>query len=356
MARALELARLGRFWAKPNPHVGCVLLRDGHVIGEGFTQPAGEAHAEVMALTAAGDARGATAYVTLEPCAHHGRTPPCAQALISAGVSRVVVAIEDPDPRVSGAGCALLRQSGIRVDVGVGAGAAADKLSGFLLRMARGWGRVRLKSAMSLDGRMAMASGESQWITGTEARCDVQRLRAESGFIVTGIGTVLADNCALTVRPECFKYDQELQLRATRVPPTRVVLDSLGRIPPNAKVLDGAAPAWVFSSVAVDHLDAQTQSVDASGQGLNLQAIFTALGEAGANDILVEAGPRLSTALLQGGWIDEWVVYQSPLIMGVTAQSAVQLSFETLADSLRLESVSLDRIGQDMRLVLRPIR
>jgi len=356
MARALALARLGRFWAKPNPHVGCVLVRDGRVIGEGFTQPAGDAHAEVVALRAAGDARGATAYVTLEPCAHHGRTPPCAEALIASGVRRVVVAIEDPDPRVSGAGCEQLRQSGVLVDVGVCAEAAAEELRGFLLRQSRGWGRVRLKSAMSLDGRMAMASGESQWITGAEARADVHRLRAESGFIVTGVGTVLADDCALTVRPECFTDDPEVQQRATRVPPTRVVLDSQGRMQPNARILDDSAPSWVFSSVPVDHVDLQTRCVEASPQGLALQPIFTALGEAGANEILVEAGPRLSTALLQGGWIDEWVIYQSPSILGTSAQSAVQLRFETLAESMRLEYASLDQIGQDVRLVLRPTR
>ena len=202
MARALQLARLGRYSAMPNPHVGCVLVRDGGVIGEGFTRPAGGNHAEIEALAAAEDARGATAYVTLEPCSHQGRTGPCADALVAAGVSRVVVAMPDPNPLVAGQGLAKLRDAGITVDCGLLATEARQLIPGYIARMTRGRGRVRAKLAMSLDGRTAMASGESQWITGPAARRDVQRLRAGSCAIVTGVGTVLADDCALTVRTE----------------------------------------------------------------------------------------------------------------------------------------------------------
>jgi diaminohydroxyphosphoribosylaminopyrimidine deaminase/5-amino-6-(5-phosphoribosylamino)uracil reductase len=203
MARALEISRLGRYWAAPNPHVGCVLVREGAVIAEGFTQPAGGNHAEVEALARAGElAWGATAYVTLEPCAHTGRTGPCVEALIAAGVAEVIIGLEDPNPLVNGAGIRALRDAGISVVTGIHGAEITAELQGFMLRMSRGWGRVRLKLASSLDGRTAMASGESQWITSPEARADVQRLRAESSAVLTGIGTVLADDCSLTVRAE----------------------------------------------------------------------------------------------------------------------------------------------------------
>ena len=197
MARALQLARKGRCWASPNPHVGCVMVREGVVIGEGFTQPAGGNHAEIEALASEGDVSGATAYVSLEPCSHTGKTGPCADALIGAGVSRVVAAMEDPNPEVAGQGLAKLRDAGISTDVGVLEGEARTEIAGFVARMTRGRGRVRAKLAMSLDGRTAMASGESQWITGPAARSDVQKLRAESCAIVTGSGTVLADDLSL---------------------------------------------------------------------------------------------------------------------------------------------------------------
>ena len=207
MQRAIELGRQARYWSAPNPPVGCVLIRDDQEIGAGFTQPAGQAHAEVMALKAAGDATGATAYVTLEPCSHQGQTGPCAKALIDAGVGRVVVALEDPNPQVAGSGIAALRSVGIEVELGEGADLVEADLAGFLLRMRRGYGRITLKIAMSLDGRTAMASGESQWITGEVARQDLQRLRAQSDLMVTGVGTVLADDCRLTLRADELPLD-----------------------------------------------------------------------------------------------------------------------------------------------------
>ena len=248
MARALRLAERGRYWARPNPHVGCVITHGEQVVGEGFTQPPGQGHAEVQALAQAGErARGATAYVTLEPCAHFGRTPPCADALISAGVSRVVVALEDPDPRVSGGGAQRLRDAGVQVEVGLLAGQVERQLAGFLLRQRRGRGRLRTKIAMSLDGRTGMASGESQWITGPAARADVQRLRAESCAVVTGIGTVLADDCALTVRADELHSDAPLPPPAQRA--LRVVADRRLRTPPQARVLAGEQPSLLRARV-----------------------------------------------------------------------------------------------------------
>jgi diaminohydroxyphosphoribosylaminopyrimidine deaminase / 5-amino-6-(5-phosphoribosylamino)uracil reductase len=226
MARALQLARRAQYSAMPNPHVGCVLAREGHVIGEGFTCPAGGNHAEVEAVRDAGDALGATAYVTLEPCSHQGKTGPCADALIRAGVARVVVAMSDPNPLVTGRGVEKLRAAGIVVDCGLLESEARCLIPGFISRMTRGRGRVRAKLAMSMDGRTAMADGESRWITGPAARQDVQRLRAMSCAIITGVNTVLADDCALTVRPEELGLSPEAAQLACSRPPLRVVLDS----------------------------------------------------------------------------------------------------------------------------------
>lgn len=243
MARALQLAKRGQYSAMPNPHVGCVLVRDGLVVGEGFTQPAGGNHAEIEALQRAGTAaRGATAYVTLEPCSHQGKTGPCASALVKAGVQRVVAAMMDPNPLVAGNGFDLLRAEGVQVESGLLETDARELIPGFIARMVRGRGRVRAKLAMSLDGRTAMASGESQWITGPAARADVQRLRAMSCAVVTGVGTVIADDCSLTVRAGELGLPALEAERASARQPLRVVLDSRLRTPAGAKVLDRAAP------------------------------------------------------------------------------------------------------------------
>ena len=352
MARALQLARQARYTAMPNPHVGCVLVRDGHVIGEGFTRPAGGNHAEIEALAAAGDAAGATAYVTLEPCSHHGKTGPCADALVAAGVSRVVAAMQDPTPLVAGQGLDRLRTAGIDVACGLLEREAREVIPGFIARMSRGRGRVRAKLAMSLDGRTAMASGESQWITGSAARRDVQRLRAMSCAIVTGVGTVLADDCALTVR--------DLDGRAPARQPLRVVLDSGLRTRAGAKVLDGTVPTLLCHGVDAEMSEAITASgVDclplrSDDDGLDLGALMDHLAARQCNEILVESGPRLAGALLQAGLLDEMIVYMAPRLMGDLARPLVQLPLDSMSETVGLAVADVRRVGQDWRFTVIP--
>lgn len=359
MARALVLAARGRFIAPPNPHVGCVLVRDDTVIGEGYTQRAGEAHAEVMALRAAGgSALGATAYVTLEPCAHHGRTPPCTGALIDAGVTRVVAAFQDPDPRVSGSGLQILRDAGITVESGLLADQAEAMIAGFVLRMRRGRGRVRAKLAMSIDGRTAMASGESQWITGPAARADVQRLRAASCAILTGSGTVLADDCALTVRPESFAHSLgEAEPPGDRRP-LRVVLDSRRRVPASARVLSAGTPTLLLHAletpVTTVPSHVEQLAIPALPSGLELTAVMQALAARGCNEILVESGPALTGALLQAGLVDELILYMAPCLLGSSAQPLLQLPLDSMADKVELSTVDVRRVGSDWRFTLVP--
>jgi diaminohydroxyphosphoribosylaminopyrimidine deaminase/5-amino-6-(5-phosphoribosylamino)uracil reductase len=366
MARALKLAARGRFWAAPNPHVGCVLARDGAIIGEGFTRPAGGAHAEVVALEAAGDARGATAYVTLEPCNHRGRTGPCSEALVAAGVTRVVVAMVDPNPAVAGGGVARLRQAGIAVDCGLLEAEARALVAGFTLRMTRGRGRVRLKLAMSLDGRTAMASGESKWITGPAARADVQRLRAASCAVVTGVGTVLADDCALTVRAEDIA-DTVGRAALGRRRPLRVVLDSQLRTPVRARVLAGDAPTLLLHAestpVPPALLDAASPdspllefgALRETARGLDLEGLMTMLSAREANEILVESGPRLAGALLREGLVDQLIVYVAPCLLGSEARPLLELPLATMAEKVPLALADMRRIGEDWRLTLEPV-
>lgn len=355
MERAIDLGSQARFWAAPNPAVGCVLVRDGEVIGSGYTQPVGHEHAEVMALQSAGDAQRSTAYVTLEPCSHEGHTGPCAQALIDAGVTRVVVAIEDPNPSVSGQGMALLRAAGIAVELGVLADQAEKHLAGFLHRMRRGWGQITLKIASSLDGRVAMASGESQWITCEASRQDVQRLRAESDLIVTGIGTVLADDCQLTVRPAHSSLSREEIERAMRSPPHRMVLDSQGRTPIDARVLKGSPTTVVTAhGIKMDASIAQHQlPVDQRGR-IVLEDWVHYLGAQSFNNILIEAGPQLSGALIEGGWVDRLVVYQAPCLLGDTAQPMAGFAIDTLAESPAFQLEEVTRSGADLRIMATP--
>ncbi|MEJ2532495.1 MAG: bifunctional diaminohydroxyphosphoribosylaminopyrimidine deaminase/5-amino-6-(5-phosphoribosylamino)uracil reductase RibD [Halioglobus sp.] len=360
MARALQLARRGRYSAMPNPHVGCVLVRDGEVIGEGFTQPAGGNHAEIEALQAAGDARGATAYVTLEPCSHHGKTGPCADALVAAGVRRVVAAMQDPNPLVAGQGLARLRAAGVEVTCGLLENEARQVIPGFIARMQRGRGRVRAKLAMSLDGRTAMASGESQWITGPAARRDVQRLRAMSCAVVTGVGTVLADDCALTVRPgELGLPAAEAELAARRQP-LRVVLDSALRTPPGARVLGPEAATLLChagrSTVppALAGSGAELLALPRSGDGLDLAALLDTLSERQCNEILVESGPRVAGALLQAGLLDELIIYMAPALLGSLAQPLLHLPLDSMAQKVPLEVTDVRRVGQDWRFTAVP--
>lgn len=367
MTRALELAREGRLTTRPNPSVGCVIVRDGAVIGEGYSAPAGGPHAEVRAMAAAGDAvAGATVYVTLEPCSHFGRTPPCADALVRAAPARVVVAARDPHPQVAGRGLERLRAAGIRVEVGLLEAEARAVNPGFMARHERGRPLVRLKLAASLDGRSAMASGESQWITGVEARRDVQRLRARSCAIVTGSGTVLADDPKLTVRtgelPELSPFEAEF---LDEQPPLRVVLDRQLRTPPGARLLQ--APKVLFCAgagadaasgprAALQAAGAECIALPAVGHGLDLGALLETLAARDCNEVLFECGPRLAASILAEGLVDELWLYQAPLLLGARARPMVDLDLERLADGLRFEIRQVDRIGEDLRYVLIPAR
>lgn len=365
MVRALQQARLGQYWASPNPHVGCVLAREETILAEGFTQPAGGNHAEVEALSglAPEAARGATAYVTLEPCSHLGKTGPCASALVEAGVARVVVALEDPNPQVAGKGISLLQAAGVEVEVGLLEAEASALIRGFLQRMRTGRPFVRVKQAMSLDGRTAMASGESQWITGPAARQDVQRLRARSCAVVTGIGTVLADDCSLTVRADELGLSEAEVTRAVLRKPLRVVLDSKSQMPPDAKVADAAAstllcvgehcevPHPYSSNTEVCFLPLCTES---KTTGLDLPALMTLLAQRQCNEILVESGARLTGALLQAGLVDELIIYMAPTLMGSLAKPLAHLPFEAMADKLNLTISDVRKVGQDWRFTASP--
>ena len=357
MARALQLARLGQYSAMPNPHVGCVLVRDGQVIGEGFTQPAGGNHAEVEALNAAQDARGATAYVSLEPCSHQGKTGPCADALISAGVSRVVAAMEDPNPLVAGRGLDKLREAGVVVECGLLESEAREVIPGFISRMSRGRPRVRAKLAMSLDGRTAMASGESQWITGPAARRDVQRLRARSCAIVTGVGTVLADDCSLLVRADELALDEPAASLAARRQPLRVVLDSALQTPPGAKVLRGCGDTILFHAdgiVVPTILEQPCEALPSGPGGLDLGEMVNRLCQRQCNEILVESGPRLAGAMLQAGLLDELIVYMAPTLMGNRARPLLELPLDEMSDQVPLEIADLRKVGKDWRITAVP--
>jgi diaminohydroxyphosphoribosylaminopyrimidine deaminase/5-amino-6-(5-phosphoribosylamino)uracil reductase len=362
MARAIELARRGLYTTHPNPRVGCVLVSDGAVVGEGWHRKAGEPHAERLALAdAGGNARGATAYVTLEPCSHHGRTPPCADGLIEAGVARVVAAMVDPNPQVAGQGMARLAAAGIETVTGVLEDDAAALNPGFIKRMTSGRPYVRCKLAMSLDGRTAMASGESQWITGAAARKDVQRLRARSDAILTGIGTVLADDPSLNVRltaAELPGVGTEDYLRQ----PLRVVLDSRLRMSPEAKMLGLPGDTLVLTcaedlarGAVLAATGAEVLSMPACHDGLSLPAVLDELGRRQVNEALIEAGPVLAGAALAAGLIDELIVYLAPHIMGDAARGLFHLpGLDRMADRVPLKITDIRAVGDDWRITARP--
>lgn len=350
MARALQLAARGLTTTTPNPRVGCVLVKDGQLVGEGWHERAGEPHAEVHALRAAGEAaRGSTAYVTLEPCSHHGRTPPCADALIAAGVGRVVVAMQDPNPLVAGNGIARLRAAGIAVESGLMESAARELNIGFVSRMTRRIPWVRSKIASSLDGRTALANGISQWITGPEARSDVQRLRARSCAVLTGIGTVLSDDPKLNVRePEGARQ------------PLRVVLDSRLATPPEARVLQGGpvliycAEEDVAKATALRVQGGEVVCLPGAAGQVDLAAMLADLGRRGINEVLVEAGARLNGALLQAGLIDELVLYQAPQLLGDAARGLAALGvLDALDQRIQLAWQDVRQVGQDLRITAR---
>ncbi|MDJ0738081.1 MAG: bifunctional diaminohydroxyphosphoribosylaminopyrimidine deaminase/5-amino-6-(5-phosphoribosylamino)uracil reductase RibD [Gammaproteobacteria bacterium] len=365
MARALHLAELGLFTTDPNPRVGCVIVNDGGVVGEGWHRRAGAAHAERLALDAAGPrAAGATVYVTLEPCAHHGRTPPCADALIAARVARVVAAIEDPNPLVAGHGVARLRDAGIDAAVGLLQADAEALNPGFLMRMRRQRPYVRCKLAMSLDGRTAMASGESQWITGEQARRDVQRLRARSSAIMTGIDTVLADDPSLNVRlgsTDLRGVDASDDVRQ----PLRVVLDTRLRMLPRARMLQLAGDTLVVcgqgapadSEAELREAGADVERLPQIGGRIDLQSVLAMLAARDVIELLVESGSTLAGAMLQAGLVDELIVYQAPHLMGHAARALVDLpGVDAMEQRLGFGFDDVRRVGDDLRLTLRPRR
>ncbi|MGZ5599172.1 MAG: bifunctional diaminohydroxyphosphoribosylaminopyrimidine deaminase/5-amino-6-(5-phosphoribosylamino)uracil reductase RibD [Methylobacter sp.] len=352
MAQAISLAKKGRYTTDPNPRVGCVLVRDDKVIGQGWHVKAGQGHAEVEALKNLPDAQGATAYVTLEPCSHQGRTPPCSDALIKAGVSRVVAAMQDPNPKVSGSGLEKLKAAGIEVSCGLLKEDALALNRGFIKRMTDNRPFVRSKLAMSLDGRTAMASGESKWITSNEARADVHRLRAESSAILTGINTVLADDPALNARID----EDALQ-------PVRVVLDTHLNMPVNAQMAKLPGRSLVLTS---SHDQQKQQELEQAGfevyqlpgknGRLDLHAVMDFLTGQQINELLVEAGPVLNGALLAEALVDEYVIYMAPCILGDQGRGLFNLpGLQQMADKKQLKLRDVRQIGQDLKLTYTPL-
>lgn len=361
MARALRLARRGLYTTDPNPRVGCVLVRGDEVVGEGWHERAGGPHAEVDALHQAGElARGATAYVTLEPCAHHGRTPPCSQALARAGIARLVVAMEDPNPLVAGQGLEILRGTGTETETGLMADGAEALNPGFLTRMRTGRPWVRVKTAASLDGRTALASGESRWITGEAARRDVQHLRARSSAVLTGVGTLLADDPSLNVRLTAA----DLGISGPVRQPLRVVLDSRLRTPTDARLLALPGETLILTASgdqrrieALRTAGADVERVPRSTTGIDLEAVMTSLAARGVNEVHVEAGATLAGALLEAGLVHELVVYLAAHLMGDGARGLAHLpGVTTMRERLELGFAEARFVGSDLRLTLRPVK
>ncbi len=358
MQRALALAARGLETTDPNPRVGCVVAQRGRVVGEGWHERAGEAHAEVAALRAAGgQAAGATVYVTLEPCSHHGRTPPCVEALIAARVARVVMAVGDPNPLIDGQGGAALRAAGIAVETGLMEAEAIELNAGFFRRMRAGRPLVRVKLAMSLDGRTALASGESRWITGEEARADVQRWRARSSAVLTGVGTVLADDPRLDVRGAN-------ETGVTRRQPLRIVLDSQLRTPCSARLLSPPGDVLILTTLSspedpralgLTAQGARLESLPLDGERLALPAVLDRLGELELNEVLVEAGATLAGELLRQSLADELLLYVGLRLLGPAARALVTLpALGRLADAPAFSLIEMQQVGEDLRLRLRP--
>lgn len=357
MARALELARRGHYTTHPNPRVGCVIVRDGQIVGEGWHIRAGEPHAEVHALRAAGEnARGATAYVTLEPCSHHGRTPPCADALVNAGVARVVAAMRDPNPEVAGRGLQRLTQAGIVTESGVLEGEARKLNQGFLKRMEHGLPFVRVKLAMSLDGRTAMDSGESQWITGPAARSAVQRLRAQASVVLTGADTVLADNARLTVRADELGLDAQQTALVMSRPPLRVLVDGRLRVPLDAPFFK-AGPALVATCMAVEEQYAngpECMIVAGDDGQVDLRRLLVELAARGVNEVLVEAGPRLAGAFARQGLVDEFQIFIAGKFLGSSARPLLDWPLAQMKDAPELKITEIRAVGDDWRVIAVP--
>ena len=350
MSRALALAERGRNTATPNPNVGCVIVKGGRAVGEGWHERAGEAHAEVRALESMRESpEGSTAYVTLEPCSHHGRTPPCAEALVAAKLVRVVCALEDPNPQVRGRGIAKLREAGIRADVGLMAREAEEAHRGFLTRMRTGRPWMRIKAAASLDGRIALANGASRWITSEAARRDVHALRARSCAMLTGIGTVRHDDPELTVRlVPCSRQ------------PRRVLIDHRLEVPLSAKILQGEPPIIVTVSddpgrrAALEARGAEVVRVPGDGRKADLAALAQFLGSRGFNEVTVETGGKLMGSLVRSGVIDELVLYLAPMLLGDDAQGLFAMGeLVRLEEAPRLRITDVRNVGEDIRITAR---
>ena len=353
MQRALRLAERGLYTTDPNPRVGCVIVKDNRIVGEGWHRWAGEPHAEILALQQAGElAAGATVYVSLEPCSHHGKTPPCADALVSAGVSRVIAAMKDPNPEVAGKGFERLRNHGINVEIGLLEQAARSINPGFISRMESGRPFVRIKLAASLDGRTAMASGESQWISGEAARADVQRLRARSSVIMTGVDTVIDDDPSLNVRLSATQLGIEGNVRQ----PHRVVLDSQQRFPSDAKMLTLEGKTTLLTTKQDNgSLSCDVVRLDEVDGRLDLGSVMNWLSGLQANEVHVEAGATLCGALLNSKLVDEIVVYIAPHIMGCDARGLFKIpGLEHMADRIRLDIKDVRQVGKDLRITAIP--
>tara|TARA_B110000208_G_scaffold30102_1_gene39574 strand:- start:94 stop:1221 length:1128 start_codon:yes stop_codon:yes gene_type:complete len=361
MSQALKLAAKGRFTTSPNPTVGCVIMADGKIVGQGFTRPAGGNHAEIEALETARDTdiTGATAYVSLEPCSHQGKTGPCVDALIAAGIARVVIACEDPNPRVAGSGIEKLQAAGIQVESGLLEDQARDINKGFIKRHEQGTPWVLVKMAASLDGRTAMASGQSQWITTPPARQDVQRLRAASCAIITGIGTQLMDDPSLTVRIT----HEELGVEDSLQQPLRVVVDSKLQMAATARMFEQPGPTLIATldgesqrekSQALIDAGAEVVFLPAIGEHIDLQALLVELAARGCNQVMVEAGAGLAGAFIAEGLLDELVCYWAPKLFGNDARPMFNLPIRTIDAHLALSVKDMRMIGEDIRVTLYP--
>lgn len=360
MARAIELAKHGRFTTTPNPNVGCVIVNQGKIVGEGFHRKAGEGHAEVNALAQAGRlAEGATAYVTLEPCSHFGKTPPCADALIKAGIKRVVAAMRDPNPRVAGRGLARLAAAGVEISDGLLAQDAEALNLGFFKRMRTGMPFVQLKLAASLDGRTALASGESKWITSPQARSDVQAFRAESCAILSTSATVLADDPSLTVRYHELPHQiQAVYPESALRQPKRIIIDSQNRVTPAHRLVQQAGETWLMRSTLGHEpwpLSVKQQVLATKDGKIALPELMHFLGDQQLNRVWIEAGAGLAGALLQAHLVDELIVYIAPKLLGSDARGLCQLTgLSQLSQAPCFDFTEITQVGPDLRLRLRP--
>lgn len=360
MARAIQLAKMGQYTTHPNPRVGCVIVKNNKIIGEGFHQRAGYAHAEINAINAATESlKDTTAYVTLEPCSHTGKTPPCADALIKSGIRRVVIAMLDPNPQVSGQGIKKLEEAGIEVTSGVQEDESRKLNPGFIKRMEQGLPWVRVKLAMSLDGKTAMASGESQWITGDAARADVQRLRASSDAVLTGSGTAIADDPSLNVR----LTEDELGIEGHVHQPLRVVLDSRLQLNVNAKMLSLEGETLIYTCAdelqktkRLESAGARIEILESNSKQLSLEAVLIDLAKKHINEVHVEAGATLCGALLQQKFVDEIIIYMAPSIMGSDARGLLDIpGLDQMKDKFNLNIQDIRAVGNDWRISAFPL-